>query len=206
MVVSQFRVDIPGTQGTEVHRARRGAVRERHPARAGRVQEAGQHWGDGRGHRQHLRYADRRGSPVPEGNPRLFHTMQLLVATCGDRAHARARSPAVPSTTQPWRDPYPLTREELAQRLKKRQSAVTAQDILAGVVLHPYRLLDIVHNYVTFMQTDEGKTVKVVPRYQQYRAVCRAIDRLTTARPESRTATRTGAAGSSGTPRGPARA
>ena len=31
--------------------------------------------------KQHVRYADRRKSPVPEGNPRLFHTMQLLVAT-----------------------------------------------------------------------------------------------------------------------------
>ena len=79
-----------------------------------------------------------------------------------------------------WRDPYPLTRDELAQRLKKRRSAVSAQDILAGVVLHPFRLLDIVHNYVTFMQTDEGKTVKVVPRYQQYRAVCRSVERLQT--------------------------
>ena len=47
-------------------------------------------------------------------------------------------------------------------------------------MLHPFRLLDIVHNYVTFMQTDEGKTVKVVPRYQQYRAVCRAVERLQT--------------------------
>ena len=34
------------------------------------------------------------------------------------------------------------------------------------------------HNYVTFMTTDDGRTVKVVPRYQQYRAVSRAIERL----------------------------
>ena len=105
--------------------------------------------------------------------------MQLLVATCGDRAMLGSITSG-PEHYAPWRDPYPLTKDELAQRLKKRQSAVTPQDILAGVVLHPYRLLDIVHNYVTFMQTDEGKTVKVVPRYQQYRAVCRAVERLAT--------------------------
>lgn len=104
--------------------------------------------------RQHHRYAERRGSQTPEGNAKLFHTMQLLVATCGDR-------PMLGSVTKP-------------------DSAVTGQDVLAGVVLHPYRLLDIGHNYITFMQTDNGKTVKVVPRYLQYRAVCRTVEHLTT--------------------------
>src|SRR6202044_3772426 len=45
-------------------------------------------------------------------------------------------------------------------------------------VLHPARLLDIVHNYVTFMTTSSGRTIKVVPRYQQHRAVSRAVERL----------------------------
>ncbi|MFC7642636.1 type I restriction endonuclease subunit R [Streptosporangium lutulentum] len=47
-------------------------------------------------------------------------------------------------------------------------------------MLNPGRLLDIVHNYVTFMTTDQGKTIKAAPRYQQFRAVDRTIKRLRT--------------------------
>jgi type I restriction enzyme, R subunit len=180
VVVSQFRVDIPGTQGQKfivpdevlfVNGVPLALIECKKPGSPGAMAEAVA---------QHLRYADRRGSLVPEGNPRLFHSMQLLIATCGDRAMLGSITSG-PGHYEHWRDPYPLKgTDELAQRLKKRRSAVTAQDILAGVVLHPCRLLDIVHNYVTFMQTDEGKTVKVVPRYQQYRAVCRTAERLKT--------------------------
>ena len=179
VVVSQFRLDIPGMQGKKfivpdevlfVNGIPLALVECKKPGTSEAMAEA---------IRQHLRYADRRGSIAPEGNPRLFHTMQLLVATCGDRAMLGSITSG-PEHYTVWRDPYPLTRDELAQRLKKRRSAVSAQDVLAGVVLHPFRLLDMVHNYVTFMQTDEGKTVKVVPRYQQYRAVCRSVERLQT--------------------------
>jgi type I restriction enzyme, R subunit len=180
VVVSQFRMDIPGTQGQKfivpdevlfVNGIPLALVECKKPGSTGAMAEA---------IAQHLRYADRRGSLVPEGNPRLFHTMQILIATCGDQAMLGSVTSG-PEHYEPWRDPYPLKGiDELAQRLKKRRSAVTAQDILAGVVLHPCRLLDIVYNYVAFMQTDEGKTVKVLPRYQQYRAVCRTADRLKT--------------------------
>jgi type I restriction enzyme R subunit len=179
VIVSQFRLDIPGAQGRKfivpdevlfVNGIPLALVECKKPGSTEAMAEA---------IRQHLRYADRRGSIAPEGNPKLFHTIQLLVATCRDRAMLGSIT-SNPEHYAPWRDPYPLTKDELAQRLKKRRAAVSSQDILAGVVLHPFRLLDIVHNYVTFMQTNEGKTIKVVPRYQQYRAVCRAIDRLQT--------------------------
>lgn len=178
VVVSQFRLDIPGTQGKNfivpdevlfVNGIPLALVECKRPGRTEAMAEA---------IRQHHRYANRRNSQVPEGNPKLFHTMQLLVATCGDRAVVGSITSG-PEHYQAWRDPYPYTKEELAERLNKPGSAVTAQDILTSVVLHPDRLLDIVHNYVTFMQTDAGKTVKVVPRYQQYRAVCRSVQRLT---------------------------
>lgn len=155
--------------------------------------------------KQHLRYADRRKAPTPEGNPRLFHTMQLLVATSGDKALLGTITSG-PEHYQAWRDPYPLSKEEFGHRLAKKESAVTAQDILAGVVLHPHRLLDIAANYVTFMETDEGKRIKVAPRYQQYRAVCRAIERLTTGQTKRQDGRQDHRAVSSGTPRAPARA
>ncbi len=179
VVVSQFRLDIPGTQGKRcivpdevlfVNGIPLAVIECKKPGTDGAILEA---------IRQLHRYADRRGASVPEGNSRLFHTVQLTVATCGDRARLGSLTSDA-EHYEMWRDPYPATREELAQRLGKREAAVSPQDILASVVLHPSRLLDIVHNYVTFMQTDEGKTVKVVPRYPQYRAVCKAIKRLQT--------------------------
>jgi len=107
--------------------------------------------------------------------------MQLLITTSGERA-ALGSITCGPEHYTPWRDPYPLGTAELADRLHKDEAAVSQPDILAAAVLDPVRLLDIVHNYVTFMETDEGRTVKSVPRYQQYRAVCKAVDRLLTGR------------------------
>lgn len=174
-VVSQFRVDIPGTQG-------RGCIVPDEvlfvngiPLVLIECKKPGE--GLAEAVRQHLRYADRRGASPSEGNPLLFHTMQLLVATSGERA-------AIGSITSgaehyaPWRDQYPLSTNELAARLDKPDAAVSPQDILVGAILYPDRLLDIVHNFVTFMQTDEGKTVKAVPRYQQFRTVDKAVHRL----------------------------
>ena len=177
VVISQFRVDIPGTQGRKYIVPDEVLFVNGIPLALVECKKPGSALGEAV--KQHLRYADRRGAQPQEGNAKLFHTMQLLIATSGDKA-ALGSITSGPQHYAPWRDPYPLAKEELAHRIKKREAAVSQQDILAGVVLHPVRLLDIVHNYVTFMQTDDGKTIKAVPRYQQYRAVSKAIDRLQT--------------------------
>jgi type I restriction enzyme R subunit len=175
VVVSQFRIDIPGTQGRKcivpdevlfVNGIPLALIECKKPGSP--MEEAV---------RQHLRYADRRDATPPEGNPKLFHTMQLVIGTTGDKAMLGSIT-SRPEHYAPWRDPYPLTADELAQRLDKPAAAVTQQEILAEAILHPTRLLDIVHNFVTFMATDDGKTIKAVPRYQQFRAAGRAIDRL----------------------------
>ena len=136
VVVSQFRVDIPGTQGRKcivpdevlfVNGIPLALVECKKPGSA--LSEAV---------KQHLRYADRRGAQPQEGNAKLFHTVQLLVATCGDKA-ALGSITSGPQHYGPWRDPYPLSTEELAHRLKKRKATVNQQDILAGVILNPAR-------------------------------------------------------------------
>ena len=162
-----------------MHRPRRGAVRERHTARPGRVQEARQAEAMAEAVRQHLRYADRRKSPGARGQPAGSSTPCNCSWPPAASGPCSARSPAVRSTTRPG---VTLTRsrgKSWRSGSRRKSPAVTAQDILAGTVLHPHRLLDIVRNYVTFMQTDDGKTIKAAPRYQQYRAVCKAIERLT---------------------------
>jgi type I restriction enzyme, R subunit len=180
VVVSQFRVDIPGTQGRKcivpdevlfVNGIPLALVECKKPGLP--MEEA---------IKQHLRYADRRTGKnaavaSAEGNPKLFHTMQLLVGTSGNAAILGSIT-SEPRHYAPWRDPYPLKPEELARRLGKPRAALTQQDILTSVVLHPAHLLDMVHNYVTFIPAADGTTIKAVPRYQQFRAVSEAIDRL----------------------------
>jgi type I restriction enzyme R subunit len=175
VVVSQFRVDIPGTQGHRYIVPDEVLFVNGIPLALVECKKPGE--GLAEAVRQHLRYADRRGAVPAEGNARLFHTMQLLVATSGDRARLGSITSG-PEHYVTWRDPYPSSIEELAERLDKSEAAVSPQDILAGVVLDPVRLLDIVRSYVTFMETEEGATIKAVPRYQQYRAVRKAVDRL----------------------------
>jgi type I restriction enzyme, R subunit len=179
VVVSQFRVNIPGTQGREyvvpdevlfVNGIPLVVVECKKPGRGDAIAEAVD---------QLRRYAEQRKSTVREGNAKLFHTVQLTVATCGERARLGTFT-ADREHYVPWRDPYPLTDQTLAAALGRDERLITEQDRLAGVVLQPERLLRIVHDYVTFMPTDSGRLVKIAPRYQQYRAVERTIDRLLT--------------------------
>lgn len=186
VVISQFRVDIPGTQGRKCIVPDEVLFVNGIPLAVVECKKPGSPLKSAVD--QHLRYADRRGATVQEGNEKLFHTVQLLVATTGDKAALGSITSQAEHYAQ-WRDPYPLTVGELAERLRLTgPEAVTQQDILAGVVLHPSRLLDIVRNYVTFMHTDDGTAIKAVPRYQQYRAVNKAIHSLLNGDTKSRSA------------------
>ncbi len=50
------------------------------------------------------------------------------------------------------------------------------QQLIAGM-LHPASLLDILRHYILFT-TKHNRRIKIVPRYQQFRGVSKAIDRL----------------------------
>jgi type I restriction enzyme R subunit len=52
-----------------------------------------------------------------------------------------------------------------------------SQHILVAGMLRPAHLLDLMRNFSVFQQVD-GKTRKVVARYQQFRAVHKAVLRL----------------------------
>ncbi|MFJ7267450.1 type I restriction endonuclease subunit R [Streptomyces sp. NPDC099050] len=182
LVVSQFRMTIPGSGGETiapdlvlfVNGIPLAVVECKKPtALGGNLFDAVE---------QLQRYANRRDSAVPEGSERLFRTVQLTVATTGDRARlgtftARRQDYVV------WRDPYPLKAQDVAARSHVPEDRdAAAQKVLAAGVLHPHRLLDIVRNFVLFRDVEvaEGRTarVKIGPRYQQYRAVAKAVARL----------------------------
>lgn len=64
-----------------------------------------------------------------------------------------------------------------------------SQQILAAGMLRPAHLLDLVRNFTVFQQVD-GRTRKVVARYQQYRAIQKATSRLLEGRTKARGAER----------------
>lgn len=115
-----------------------------------------------------------------EGNEPLFATNQLLVATSFDEARVGCVGAAFEHYVQ-WKTvvgPDGSGSEiEVAQAFGK--ATISEQERLIAGLLTPSHLLDVVKNFTLFMQTG-SQTIKTVCRYQQYRAVNRAIARLKT--------------------------
>ena len=113
-----------------------------------------------------------------EGNEALFATNQLLVASSFDEARVGCVGAAFEHFAQ-WKTvigPDGLgTEAQAAQALGK--AGLSEQERLIAGLLKPAHLLDVVQNFMLVMQTG-GHTIKTVCRYQQYRAVNRAIARL----------------------------
>jgi len=127
---------------------------------------------------QMRRYANRRVPEKNEGADRLFWTNHLLVAT--DYYNARVGSvSARPDDFLPWRDVKPVTMEQVRAELGRTPGApLVAQELLVAGLLRPAHLLDALRSFTVFMTTDEGVRIKVVPRYQQFRSVNIALQRL----------------------------
>ena len=126
------------------------------------------------------RYANRRAPERNEGAERLFHTNHLLIPTSYYEARVGSIS-ARPDDFLPWRDTSPLPMSAVAAELGKPGGAMLQpQEVLAAGLLRPARLLDAIRSFTVFTTTDDGIRVKIVPRYQQFRAVHAAIDRLRT--------------------------
>lgn len=113
-----------------------------------------------------------------EGNEALFATNQLLVATSYDEARVGCIGATFEHYAQ-WKTvvgPDGTGSElEVAARLGK--SSLSEQERLVAGLLAPAHLLDVVKNFMLFMQAS-GQTIKSVCRYQQYRAANSAIARL----------------------------
>lgn len=121
------------------------------------------------------RYADLRepeGSQLKEGEPKLFYTNQLMVGTYGDDA----KFGTITSSEEyyfNWKTIYPDETEYVDPTTGKHRP----QETLVQGMLHPRNLLDITQNFSLFM--DAGKQrIKVIARYQQYRAVNKIIRRI----------------------------
>ena len=132
------------------------------------------------------RYSNQRKAAMEvddnEGNESLFATNQLLVASSFDEARVGCVGAAFEHYAQ-WKTVIGPegAGSEMAVAQAMGKSALSEQERLIAGMLSPAHLLDVVQNFMLFMQTG-GQTIKTVCRYQQYRAVNRAIARLKTGR------------------------
>lgn len=117
-----------------------------------------------------------------EGEARLFHTNLLLVRTCGEKAEFGTITSGH-EHFHAWKDIWPEKNRKYAPPLGIERE----QERLIQGLMAPATLLDVLRTCSVFMDTDSGKRVKVVCRYQQYRAAQRILQRLRSGKtPEAR--------------------
>ncbi len=120
---------------------------------------------------QLLRYANRRTPENNEGAERLFYYNQMMVSTHRDKARVGSITSLMEHYME-WKDPYPLTVEQVG-------AAESSQDVLIAGLFTKKNFLDIIQNFTVFEPVD-GRVIKKIPRYQQFRAVHKTIERLKT--------------------------
>ncbi|WP_292759275.1 HsdR family type I site-specific deoxyribonuclease [Nostoc sp. NOS(2021)] len=141
-----------------------------------------------------LTYSNQRHSQQPEGIERLFHYNQLMISCTSGRAVVGTVG-SQPKHYLEWKDTSPFDSSFIAQVCSQNFSVDLSaeapttnedlidisglnrrQQLIAGM-LHPANLLDILRHYILFT-TKHNRRIKIVPRYQQFRGVSKAVDRL----------------------------
>lgn len=106
---------------------------------------------------------------LTEGEPRLFHSSLLLIRSCGLEADYGTITSGE-EHFYGWKTLYPA--DDAASE------GMNAQQRLIAGMLTRHNLLQILRTSSVFMDTDGGPRVKVVCRYQQFRAANKIIERL----------------------------
>jgi len=182
LVVNQFRVDVPGgktfiapdivlfVNGIPLVVVECKSPNLTHPMEAGI--------------NQLLRYTNQRPEvEEDEGCERLFYYNQFLVSTFRQEARVAAVGAGYQHFME-WKDTSPVPTREAAKALGKAR--LNSQQTLIAGMLRKAHLLDIIRNFILFDQVD-GKEVKIICRYQQFRAVHKAISRLRTGKTRAET-------------------
>lgn len=122
---------------------------------------------------QLLRYSEQRGAKG-EGSSQLFYFNQFIVATCRQEAKFGTITTHTPKYFYRWADPYPRTVDDL----EHGAGGPNDQRRLVAGMLDRNNLLDLIRTFTLFSTDDKGQTIKIVGRYQQFRAVKLAVKRL----------------------------
>lgn len=121
------------------------------------------------------RYMRRRketeASGLKEGEPRLFYSSLILVRSCGLEVDYGTITSGE-EHYYAWKTLHPLDDTGLV--------GLNAQQQLIAGMLNKANLLQILRTSSVFMDTDGGPRVKVVCRYQQFRAASKIVERLRT--------------------------
>jgi type I restriction enzyme, R subunit len=113
--------------------------------------------------------ADTQAQGLKEGEPRLFHSSMMLVRS----TWAEADFGTITSGEEhfySWKTQWPKD--------DKTATNLSQQEQLIHGMLGKTNLLSILRNFAVFMDTDAGPRIKVLCRYQQFRAANRIIDKL----------------------------
>ena len=120
---------------------------------------------------QLLRYANRRHPEENEGAEKLFWYNQMMVSTHRDRARVATISSRMEHYLE-WKDPYPLKHSDI-------KPEPNSQEVMIAGIFTKANFLDLIQNFIVFEPMD-GKVIKKLARYQQFRAVHKTIQRLKT--------------------------
>lgn len=137
---------------------------------------------------QLLRYANRRQPHEDEGAEKLFWYNQMMVSTHRESARVGTISSKIEHYLE-WKDPYPLTHNQVFLQSVEDNSDVVlldkndaknhvnSQEVLIAGLFNKQNFLDIIQNFTVFEPVD-GRVIKKIARYQQFRAVHKTIERL----------------------------
>lgn len=127
---------------------------------------------------QLFRYQELKEEYKDRGAPKLFETVQIIIAACSQKAKFATIGTPYRHFLD-WKIPYPIDLDKLNEKYTAKLSGnlPTPQDILIFGLLLPANLLDVVRNFIAF-EVESGKTIKKICRYQQFIAVNNAIERI----------------------------
>ncbi len=147
---------------------------------------------------QLMRYCEQRDYSK-EGSKPLFYYNQFIVATCRNKSKFGTITTTVEKHFYRWSDPFPETIETLAAYCNpqktyfvdtegnddesipvEHRTAPNDQQRLVHGMLKPENLLSIIRTFSVWTTTEEGNMIRVVGRYQQFRAVKKTVERLLT--------------------------
>jgi len=106
---------------------------------------------------------------LKEGEPRLFHCNLLLIRTTGVEADYGTITSG-DEHFYPWKTQWPQP-DSAAEDMNQQQQLISG-------MLNKANLLGMLRTSSVFMDTDSGPRIKVVCRYQQFRAANKIIERL----------------------------
>jgi len=167
IAISQFKVNIPGTEKhiipdivLFVNGLPLIVVECKSPATSDPINEA---------ITQLMRYSNRR--ETKEGNEKLFWYNLLMIATSNQVAKYGTISSEYEHFYE-WKDPYPYSLSDINEKKN-----TTSQNVLIHGMLSKKNLLSILRTFTLFVEDTKGFK-KIAPRYQQFRAVHKIIEKI----------------------------